>query len=310
MVPFLLGTVYASYRFQRFHPINFLLFFGALICIDMFTTALNNYLDFKRANKRHGYNFESHNAIVRDNIKESTVLMTIALLYAVAVLFGILLTVNTNIIVLGVGTLSFAVGILYSFGPLPISRMPLGELFSGLFMGFVIVFLSVYIHIYEMDVATLKITSLDLQDISLFLHVDIRELIFIFLLSLPAICGIANIMLANNICDIEDDLENRRYTLPVYIGRENALLLFKVMYYVSYLDIAVLAVLKLIPYICLASLLTLIPVIRNLKQFDETQSKNGTFDLSVKNFFLINTSIILMIFVALAASAVSHNLFL
>lgn len=38
-------------------------------------------------------------------------------------------------------------GIFYSFGPIPISRMPLGKIFSGIFMGFVIVFLFVYIQV-------------------------------------------------------------------------------------------------------------------------------------------------------------------
>ncbi|WP_185650869.1 hypothetical protein [Clostridium sp. DJ247] len=69
--------------------------------------------------------------------------------------------------------------------------------------------------------------------------INIIEVLYIFLISLPLISGIANIMLSNNICDIEDDLENKRYTLPVYIGSDNALKLYKALYYIAYISITV-----------------------------------------------------------------------
>ena len=46
IIPLLLGTIYAVHHFRKFEVWNFLTFFGALICIDMVTTALNNYFDF------------------------------------------------------------------------------------------------------------------------------------------------------------------------------------------------------------------------------------------------------------------------
>ena len=73
-------------------------------------------------------------------------------LLAIAIFFGILLTLNTNVIVLLIGIISFLAGILYTYGPIPISRMPLGEIFSGVFMGFVILFLSCYIHIFDKNI--------------------------------------------------------------------------------------------------------------------------------------------------------------
>ena len=36
---------------------------------------------------------------------------------------------------------------------------------------------------------------------------------------------------------MEDDLENRRYTLPLYIGRERSLVLFQMLYYIAFFDI-------------------------------------------------------------------------
>ena len=141
VIPFSLGTVYALYRYKQFNFNNFILMFISLIVFDMTTTAINNYYDYKRAIKKQGYGYESHNAIVSYHIKESTVQFTILVLLLIAIVSGLLLFLNTSIVVLLIGMLSFAVGILYSFGPVPISRTPLGEIFSGFTMGFIITLL-------------------------------------------------------------------------------------------------------------------------------------------------------------------------
>lgn len=294
VIPFALGTLYAAYRFERFNFRNFVIMFVSLISIDMATTAINNYYDYKKAKKTHGYNYESHNAIVRYNLKESAVKLTIFALLAAAVIFGILLYLNTNLTVLLLGAMSFAIGILYSFGPVPISRTPMGEIFSGFFMGFVIVFISAYIHAYDMGILYLTYAG-NIAAVSF----NMAELIFIFLISLPAVTGIANIMLANNICDIEDDIENKRYTLPIYIGKERALKVFKALYYISYVDLLLMLVLGVAPAASAITLFTFIPVRKNIKSFYEKQTKKDTFVLAVKNFMLMNASQVIAIAVAL-----------
>ncbi|OKP85374.1 1,4-dihydroxy-2-naphthoate polyprenyltransferase [Paenibacillus helianthi] len=289
MLPFLLGTLYALYRFEDFYVLRFVLMFVSLLSFDMATTAINNYYDFKKAAKTHGYGYETHNAIVRHKLKESTVVVTIAVLLVLAVGGGIALVAETGLLVFLLGGLSFLIGILYSFGPIPISRMPLGELFSGLFMGFVIIFISAYIH-SDQSVVTLLFSEGWVS-----LHVNILEVLYLFWFSIPAILGIAGIMLANNICDIEDDMDNRRYTLPVYIGRSNALLLFKLLYYVSYVDLVVLLLLGVNPVLAALLLLTLIPLRRNIAKFAHKQEKATTFILSVKNFVLMSVARIVVL---------------
>lgn len=284
MIPFLMGTLYALYRFEDFYVLRFGLMFVSLLSFDMATTAINNYYDFKKASKTHGYGYETHNAIVHFKLKESTVVATIVILLALAAGGGIALVTQTGLLVFLLGGLSFLIGILYSFGPIPISRMPLGELFSGLFMGFVIIFISAYIHTDE------HVVSLLLQNGWVSLNINIAEVLYLFWFSVPAILGIAGIMLANNICDIDEDVENRRYTLPVYIGRRNALVLFKYLYYVSYLDLVVLLILGINPILVLAILLTLIPLHRNIDLFTQKQEKASTFILAVKNFVLMNAA--------------------
>lgn len=297
VTPFLLGSIYALYRFQKFNGPNFFIMLASLLCIDMATTTINNYLDYKKANKKHGFGYESHNAIVRDNLKESTVLTTIAILLVLAVAFGVILFVRTNIVVLLLGALSFAVGILYSFGPLPISRTPFGEIFSGSIMGLIIPFLAVYIHIYDQN-----ILNLTLQSGQLVIRADLWELVCLLLLSFPAMTGIANIMLANNICDMDDDLENLRYTLPIYLGRQKALKVFSALYYAGYIAMVILVALRVLPILSALTVLTLIIVQKNINRFYALQTKKDTFALAVKNFALINACLILTL---AAASLIS-----
>lgn len=296
VIPFLLGTLYASYRFERFKPTNFIIMFISLIAFDMATTAINNYYDWKKAQKTNGYNYESHNAIVSQGLKESSVLVVIGTLLAAAAIFGMLLFLRTSPVILLLGVVSFGIGVLYSFGPVPISRTPLGEIFSGFFMGFIIVFISIYIHTYDMN-----IISLTWEGGILGIGLNMAELAYIFLLSVPTVNGIANIMLANNICDIEDDMENRRYTLPVYIGRKRALRVFKGLYYTGYADVIVLILLGVTPLTTAATLFTLIPINKNIKSFYAKQTKKDTFALSVRNFLIMNLAQLMAIAVAVFA---------
>lgn len=282
VIPLLLGTVYVFYRYHRFDLINFLLFFCSLLFIDMTTTTLNNYFDWKRANKRHGYNFEIHNSIEKYHLQERTVVAVILGMLFLAVAAGILLVTRTNLVVLAVGALSFLIGICYSFGPLPISRTPLGEAFSGFFMGFVIFFLSIYVHAYDSGIFSYAIEGTDIL-----FRLGMADILAIFLVSFPLVCGIANIMLANNICDVEDDIENGRHTLPVYLGKKNSIFLFNALYYASYADILFLVVAGVLPVLCLAALITLLPVYKGIKRFNSLQSKCDTFPIAVKSFLLI-----------------------
>jgi len=264
----------------------------SLLAFDMATTAINNYIDYIKSLKEHRYNHL--NRIVKYDIKESTAIGIIFILLLIAVIFGILLTLNTNLLVLLIGVISFLTGILYTYGPIPISRMPLGEVFSGIFMGFIILFLSCYIHIFDRNIISLVFNN-NLLNIS----INLVEVFYIILISIPTMSGIANIMLANNICDLKEDITNNRYTLPYYLGKKNAIKLFRTLYYISYLDIIILVLLKVSPVISLFVILTIIPLNKNINLFSQKPIKNETFVLSVKNFALINITNIILLLIAI-----------
>ncbi|HCX04313.1 MAG TPA: 1,4-dihydroxy-2-naphthoate polyprenyltransferase [Clostridiales bacterium] len=292
IVPFLLGTFYALYTYAEFSFLNFLIMLISLEMFDMATTTINNYIDFKSAKKKEGYGYESHNAIVRDNIPEKLVQLTIGALLSIAIIFGIILVMRTNLLVLIIGIMSFTAGILYTFGPVPISRTPFGELVSGFVMGFFIIFLSTYIHVYENSIVIFNLNNWIID-----LSIDLVDLLKIFLVSLPAQLGIANLMLANNICDIEDDVANDRYTLPRYIGKENSIRLYSLMYIKAFVVMIILIVFDIVPLITLLALLTFIPVMSNIHKFRKEQSKDRTFELAVHNFLIMNVALALSLLI-------------
>lgn len=294
MTPLLLGSVFTCYRYGQFKWTNFFLMLSSLLCFDMATTAINNYLDYRKAKKTEGFGYEKHNAIVFYKLKESSVLTVIFVLLGLAIGLGFLLYLKTSPVVLIIGAISFAVGILYTFGPIPISRMPLGEIFSGFFMGFVILFLSTYIHIVDKN-----LIYITLQKSVLSLKLNLMELLILLLISLPAVLGISNIMLANNICDMEEDFENRRYTLPLYIGKKKSLILYQSLYYIALIDILLLLIFRILPFTAIPVLFTIIPVRKNISLFLKYQNKQDTFPLAIQNFLMVNISMILFFILAL-----------
>ena len=290
IIPYMVGTVFALYKFDNFNMKNAILLFLSMIIFDMTVTAINNYVDYIKAIKKEGFGYEEHNAITKYGLKPKTVLGIIIVMLIVSSLLGILLFLNTNIIILLVGLVCFTIGIFYSFGPIPISRTPFGEIFSGVTMGFFITFLAIYIHIFDKGILNISIIDGNFE-----LMINLKVIISIFVISIPLIVGISNIMLANNICDMEDDFINRRFTLPIYIGKENALTIFKCLYYIGFVGISIAVILKVLPIVSLLTLLVLIQINKNIKSFYILQSKKDTFILAVKNFILLNVTYIFTI---------------
>ncbi|QEN03515.1 1,4-dihydroxy-2-naphthoate polyprenyltransferase [Thiospirochaeta perfilievii] len=281
LFPLLIGTLFTLHRYGRFDILVFLIFFVSLLCIDLATTAINNFMDYKKAIKKDGYNYEIHNAMVRDGISEKAALVTIITLLILGSFLGIILFLITDLVVLFVGILSFAIGVTYSYGPIPISRTPFGELFSGVVMGGLILFLTVYIQVFDTN-----IISADLSSLMLSLNVNLEEMLSIFFISLPLIFLISNIMLANNICDLDDDVINRRYTLPYYIGKKNSLLIYVLLNILPFIVVIIGVVFKILPVENYLVLIAAIPIYKNIKVFLSVQIKAETFIVAVKNLLV------------------------
>lgn len=279
--PFFIGILFVLYRYDAFHLKNTLIFFSSMLIFDLTTTAINNYMDYRKA-KSDEYRKEK-NVIGQEGIKESTVIATILTLFLMATGLGIWLSIETDLLVLLIGFICFCIGILYTFGPIPLSRMPLGEVFSGVTMGFGIVFLTVYVNAFDVGIA-----ALTWEKEMIFLQVNLIKIIEVIIVSLPCMFTIANLMLANNICDVEEDIKNHRFTLPFYLGKKYSLWLYNGLYVGSFVAILISVFLHLLPIIALLSLVAILPVYKHMRIFNELQVKSKTFSLAVKNLIIVN----------------------
>lgn len=270
-----------AYLFYLHIPINgklTLLFFISMFLFDLTTTAINNYIDTKTNTQTLQFNRKKARFIIY-------------ILFIMSAGIGLYIAWCTDVIVFLLGGLCFLCGVFYTYGPVPISRQPMGELFSGIFYGFLIPFLLLYINLPKGFLFTYEI-NWETISISVMWQVWIP----IILLSIAPICTTANIMLANNICDVEKDIKVKRFTLPYYLGRKS-LLLFVFLYYIIYVAAFGMIVAGALPVLYGLFFLTIIPVQRNCKIFLKEQKKETTFMCSIKNYIIIMGADVILLFV-------------
>ncbi|MGL4392823.1 MAG: UbiA family prenyltransferase [Fusobacteriaceae bacterium] len=278
VLPFLVGV---SYVLSKYGEINLKysgLFFLANVLIHCICNIVNNYVDFGELKQKRYYSQKIELGIIFS-------------LSLISVAIGIYLVAKLGLVVLILGIFSFFVAVFYTAGPVPISRTPYGEIHSGLAMGFCITFLSVFIN-EPNSLVTIKYFSLSNLEATFF----VKEILKVFLLSVPLICCIANVMLANNICDVDEDTKINRYTLAFYLGNKKSLNLFKWLYYISYFSAIIMVILKILPLWGIIIMLTFFKVNKNIKTFFEHQSKQETFALSLENYLNICLPIIVILF--------------
>lgn len=259
--PFIMGILFSLVYFHEFHPLNTIIFFVGMILFDLTTTSINNYMDFKKA-KSKVYKYEQ-NVIGREKIPETLVRNMIFGMLALTLLIGLYLTWMTGWLLLLMGLVVCFIGVFYTFGPVPLSRMPLGEVFSGVTMGLGIFAITIYLNTVTQKVFYLDI---DFATGTFGLVGHLWAVCAIVLASLPLVFTIANIMLANNLRDLETDIENHRYTLVYYIGRTNGIHLFQGLMLASYGAILIGFLFGLYQWPILLVFLTLPKIRQNLKE--------------------------------------------
>ena len=124
--------------------------------------------------------------------------------FAVAVACGIYLAAVAGIVILLVGAVSIAAGVLYTGGPRPYGYAGLGEVFVFLFFGLVAVNGSYYVQVEHLDALPLGLSI--------------------------AVGFLATaILVVNNVRDLETDRRARKMTLAVRMGRSNAVALYRLL---------------------------------------------------------------------------------
>jgi 1,4-dihydroxy-2-naphthoate octaprenyltransferase len=201
-----------------------------LVCSLLMQSAVNSLNDYKDflagTDTKETILDETDASIVYNDINPRSALYFGIVLLALAAVCGVTVALLSQWYLIILGVIGAAVVVLYSFGPKPISYLPLGELMSGLMMGGII------------TVATYIALTQAFNPL-------------ILAVAVPTFLTIALIMLTNNICDIERDSEAGRHTLAVRLGR------IKAMHLAGAMALAGLAVQALLSFVFwLAALLT------------------------------------------------------
>ncbi len=276
---FLMTIAFIIYREQEISWKRTIVFFCSMFIFDLTTTAINNYIDTKTNEQTLQF-------------KRQKSLIIIFVLFGISAALGLYLAFITDIVVLLLGGLCFLAGVLYTYGPVPISRQPLGEILSGVFYGLFIPFLLLYINMPEGTFLSFVI-GWDKVSAEIF----VRPVLEVLLLSVIPVCTTANIMLANNICDVEKDVAVKRHTLPYYLGKK-ALILFATLYYLCYADMILMVALGILSPVCLLLLPTFLIVQKNINIFMKHQEKATTFVTSIINYITIMGATSLLIFIS------------
>jgi len=263
ILPMLLGVCMSVYYYHSFNLINSILFFIAMLLFNMAVDMMDNYNDYNHAVDTEDYK-KNTNIIGREKISPKLVLALILIFSIIAAGLGIYLVTRAGLPLLWMGIFCFAVGILYSSGPFPMNGLPVGEFFSGFTMGFMIMLISVYIN---------KTGNFDWSW---------TNLIKIWLVALPYELWISNLMLANNICDAQEDEDNHRHTIIHFIGVQQGLNSFTTKNVIAFLAIITAVMARLAPWTMLLTLLVIPFVIKQTKLLYHEQVKKRTFPCAVK----------------------------
>jgi 1,4-dihydroxy-2-naphthoate polyprenyltransferase len=162
--------------------------------------------------------------------------------FGIAVACGIYLATVAGVVILVIGALSIAAGVLYTGGPRPYGYAGLGEVFVFLFFGLVAVNGSYYVQVEQVDAVPLG------------LSISIGFLA-------------TAILVVNNVRDIDTDRRVEKMTLAVRMGRHNAVVLYRLLILGAYVALPITLIgadVSLWPLIAYASLPLAVPPLRTM----------------------------------------------
>ncbi len=243
--------------------INIIIFFVSMLAIDMFTTALNHLSAIFKEKKKSLYDEKLLQDMNNNNYSMKTNYAIIIGLFVVFTVLGVILVYRSNVGVLLLGMLSVFIGIIYSFGKKPIAYTPFGEIFAGGAMGVILPI-------------TIIFTQFD------HLPFELNPLLAIVFMPLAFLIG--NVLFANNICDLDLDVHNGRYTLAYYTGQKLGAKLLHLSNIGALGCVTVASLLGYVPLYFNVMYLLYIIMFKNTLKFSEKFDKEESFVFILKNF--------------------------
>lgn len=198
VMPVLVAVGCAVGRGYEPSPLMAVLLLVICVLMQASVNTFNDYFDFVKGSDTADDNVEVTDAVlVYNNVNPRSVRWLAIGFLAAAFLLGILVIVARGPIPLVIALVGAVIVVAYSGGKTPLSYLPVGEAVSGIVMGGLIPLACFQALTGVLDFAVL-------------------------VWALPTVIGVGLIMMTNNACDIEKDIEAGRRTLPVLLGRERA----------------------------------------------------------------------------------------
>jgi len=231
IAPVLVGTVAAVEWAGKLPRVG--AFVAALIgsiFIQIGTNLANDYSDARRgadtADRLGPVRVTSAGLVTPQRVLNATWIA-----FAVAVACGIYLAAVAGIVILLIGAVSIAAGVLYTGGPRPYGYAGLGEVFVFLFFGLVAVNGSYYVQLEDLDFLPLGLSVA---------------------LGLLATA----ILVVNNVRDVDTDRRAGKRTLAVRLGRERTRRLYAIFVDGAYVVLLVVLLINSGPWWALLGFLS------------------------------------------------------
>lgn len=258
----LLGYAIANFQLNSVPSPEFFLFVLIIVMFHITVNVFNHYMDYRNASDEK-YKQQT-NIIGRDHLDLRFVRNFYLGNLLISFLLGLVLVWRTNWVIGVLGIIGFYIGLFYSYGRRPLNSLPIAEALTGTASGFFITVVSYYLTVYQ----THAITPAMIGNV--------------FLISLPLVLMMFNNLLANNTCDLEEDIENHRKTLVYYLGKPAAVKVLLSVYVFSFLWLIVLVVAGLAPWTVLFLVFLFPKNWQNLKRYRALQDKRTTFPIVLK----------------------------
>ena len=208
ILPALIAMACAAANGYTVSAVMALVLLAICILMQAAVNTFNDYYDYVKGSDSAEDNVDPTDAVlVYNNVNPRSALMLAVGFLVVAFAVGAYVIWQAGWIPLVIGIVGAIVVVLYSAGKTPISYLPIGELMSGFVMGGLI------------PLACYQALTKCFDPLML-------------AWALPTIIGVGLIMLTNNTCDVEKDIESGRKTLPVLLGRSRARALYHALVWI------------------------------------------------------------------------------
>ena len=208
VVPVLVGTAVAwSTGHFRLGP--FVAALVASLLIQIGTNLANDYFDFRKGadtpDRLGPVRITQSGLMPPETVRTATIVV-----FGLAALLGVYLTIVGGLPILVIGLLSIAAGVLYTGGPWPLAYNSLGDITVFIFFGLVAVLGTTFLHVGTVDTAAV-------------------------VYALPVAALVTAILVVNNLRDIATDRLVGKNTLAVRLGAAGTRIEYLLLLILAYL---------------------------------------------------------------------------